>query len=98
MDDAKFGVFFKIGTYIVKCYVILVLMFSNNTKSNIIYLRPCKGHYLLPKVSLTCSLSHYSVCQKDFLLKIIYRKFKMQLVLGIVWFGVQLTINLMKKI
>ena len=74
--DAKFGIFFIIGKYIVACYAFLVLMFSNDTKSNILDLRPCNGQYLLPKVLLMCSLSHYSVHQKDFLLKIIYRKFK----------------------
>ena len=74
--DAKFGIFFIIGKYIVACYAFLVLMFSNDTKSNILDLRPCNGQYLLPKVLLMCSLSHYSVCQRDFSWKIIYRKFK----------------------
>ena len=41
-------------------------MFCNDTKSNIVYLRPCNDQYLLSKVLLTCFLSHYSVCQKDF--------------------------------
>ena len=76
MNDTKFGIFFIIGKYIVACYAILVLMFSNDTKSNIINVRPRNGQYLLPKVLLMCSLSHYSVRQKDFSLKIIYTKFK----------------------
>ena len=76
-DDAKLGIFFILDEYIVACYAILILKFSNDTKSNIIYLRPRNGQYLLSKVLLTCSLSHYSVHQKDFSLKIIYREFNL---------------------
>ena len=75
MDDAKLGIFFIIGKSIVLCYVILVLIVSNDTKSSMIYVRPRNGQYLLPKVFLTYFLSHYSVCQKEVSLKIIYKKF-----------------------
>ena len=61
--------------------MVLVLMFSNDTKSNIIYLRPCNDQYLLSKVLSIGYLSHYSVREKDFVLKIIYREFKTQLIL-----------------
>ena len=36
-DNAKFHIFFILGKYIVTCYAIF-LMFSNDTKSNIIYI------------------------------------------------------------
>ena len=67
MNDAKFGIFFTIKKHIVPRCVVLVLMFSND----MIYLRPCHGQHLLPKVLLMCSLSVYSVRQKDFASKII---------------------------
>ena len=35
MNDAKFSILFLIGKFIVACYAILVLIFSNDTKLSV---------------------------------------------------------------
>ena len=50
----------------IRCFLLCFHFYSHGPHNMMVY-----------HVLLTCSLSHYSVCQKYVSLKIIYRKFKM---------------------